>query len=175
MAERKIGDKVLRLVRGDITDMDVQAFVFDITEDAKLGSGYGGAIQQRGGIVIQKELDEIGSVPKGTAVMTEAGILKAERIIHVNGPKFREEGEEEMLRRTTTAALALAEEKGISQIAFPPIGTGLYQVPLDLCARVMVQTISEHLESTSSVKEVLLVALDNREHVPLEAAISKGA
>ena len=52
MIERKVGEKVIRLVTGDITDMDVEAFVFDITEDVKLGSGYGGAIQQRGGIAI---------------------------------------------------------------------------------------------------------------------------
>lgn len=172
MAERKIGDKVLRLVRGDITDMDVQAFVFDITEDAKLGSGYGGAIQQRGGIVIQKELDEIGSVPKGTAVATQAGILKAEHIIHVNGPKFREPGEEEILQRTVKAALTLADEKGITQLAFPPIGTGLYQVPFDVCMRVMVDTISGHLANGSGLEEVLIVALDNREYAPLESALS---
>ena len=41
MAEKKIGNKVLRLVRGDITDMEIGAFVFDITEDVKLGSGFG--------------------------------------------------------------------------------------------------------------------------------------
>jgi O-acetyl-ADP-ribose deacetylase len=175
MAERKIGDKVLRLVRGDITDMDVQAFVFDITADAKLGSGYGGAIQQRGGIVIQKELDEIDSVPTGTAIMTGAGILKAEHIIHVNGPKFREEDEEGKLRRTVKAALDLAEEKGITQLAFPPIGTGLYQVPMDMCTRVMIEAISSHLANGSSLTEVLLVALDNREYAPFAAAVSKGA
>ena len=45
MAEKKIGNKVLRLVRGDITDMEIEAFVFDITDDVKLGSGFGGAIQ----------------------------------------------------------------------------------------------------------------------------------
>ncbi len=78
MVERTISGKRLRMVRGDITDIEVEAFVFDITEDAKLGSGYGGAIQQRGGIVIQKELDAIGSVPTGEAVVTQAGVLKAE-------------------------------------------------------------------------------------------------
>ena len=78
MVERTIDGKRLRMVRGDITEVEVEAFVFDITEDAKLGSGFGGAIQQRGGIVIQKELDEIGSVPKGEAVVTQVGILNAE-------------------------------------------------------------------------------------------------
>ena len=175
MAEKQIGDKVLRLVRGDITDMEVEAFVFDITEDVKLGSGYGGAIQQRGGIVIQKQLDEIGSCPTGEAVVTEAGILKADWIIHANGPKFREEDEEAKLQKTVRAALTRADEKGIKRLAFPPIGTGLYQVPLDLCSRVMVDTIAEHLTNGSTLDEVLIVAPDPREFAPFKAKFEEGA
>ena len=175
MVEKKIGNKVLRLVRGDITDMEVEAFVFDITEDVKLGSGFGGAIQQRGGIVIQKQLDEIGSCPTGEAVVTEAGILKADWIIHANGPKFREEEEEAKLKKTVESVLARAEEKGIKRLAFPPIGTGLYQVPLDLCTRVMVDTISDHLANGSTLEEVLIVAPDNREFNPFKAKFEEGA
>ena len=175
MVERKIGDKSLRLVREDITEMEVDAFVFDITEDVKLGSGFGSAIQQRGGIVIQKELDEIGSCPTGEAVVTEAGILKADWIIHANGPKFREEDEEDKLRKTIQSALARAEEKGVKRLAFPPMGTGLYQVPLDLCSRVMVDTITEHLTNGSTLEEVLIVAPDNREFDPFKAQIQEGA
>ncbi len=175
MVERKIGNKTLRLVREDITEMEVDALVFDVTEDVKLGSGFGGAIQQRGGIVIQKQLDEIGSCPTGEAVVTEAGILKADWIIHANGPKFREEDEEGKLRKTVQSALARAEEKGVKRLAFPPIGTGLYQVPLDLCSRVMVETISEHLANGSSLEEVLIVAPDNREFDPFKAQIQEGA
>ena len=175
MVEKQIGDKVLRLVRADITETEVEAFVFDITEDVKLGSGFGGAIQQRGGIVIQKQLDEIGSCPTGEAVVTEAGILKADWIIHANGPKFREEDEEAKLRKTVQSALARANEKGVKRLAFPPIGTGLYQVPLDLCTRVMVDTISEHLANGSTLDEVLIVAPDNREFNPFEAKMKEGA
>jgi O-acetyl-ADP-ribose deacetylase (regulator of RNase III) len=175
MVERTIGDKRLRMVRGDITEMEVDAFVFDITEDAKLGSGFGGAIQQRGGIVIQKELDEIGSVPKGEAVVTQAGILNADYIIHVNGPKFREEDEKGKLERAVKSALARAEEQGMKQVAFPPIGTGMYQVPMDLCADVMVETISSHLANGSNLDEVLIVVQDPREITPFEAKIQEGA
>lgn len=175
MVERTVGGKRLRMVRGDITEIDVEAFVFDITEDAKLGSGFGGAIQQRGGVVIQKELDEIGSVPKGEAVVTQAGILKAEYIIHVNGPKFREEDEKGKLERTVSAALSRAEEKGIKHLAFPPIGTGMYQVPLDLCANVMVDTISRHLANGSTLEEVLIVVQDPREITPFEKKVQEGA
>ncbi len=154
--------------------MDIQAFVYDITADMRLGAGFGGAIQMRGGIVIQKELDKIGSCPTGEAVVTGAGILKADYIIHVNGPKFREEDEEGKLRMATKSALRRADEKGIKRLAFPPIGTGLYQVPLDLCARVMVDTITEHLRNDTSLEEVLLVAVDTREFEPFRRAMEKG-
>jgi O-acetyl-ADP-ribose deacetylase (regulator of RNase III) len=175
MMERKIGEKTIRLVRDDITLMEVEAFVHDIADDMKLGSGFGGAIQRRGGIVIQKELDDIGSCPTGEAVVTQAGILKAEYIIHVNGPKFREQDEEEKLRRATKSVLRRADEKGIKQLAVPPIGTGLYQVPMDLCVRVMVETITRHLQNNTTLEEVLLVTMDDREYGPFQKKLEEGA
>ncbi len=175
MVERRIGDAVIRLVRGDITDMDVEAIVFDITHDLKLGSGYGGAIAQRGGPSIQKELDGCPPLAVGDALVTKAGTMKTTFIVHVNGPKFHEENTEDKLRRTVDAALRRAEEKGITQLAFPPIGTGLYQVPLDLCARVLTDTVTGHLSNSSRLREVVLVALDSREEEPLAAALAKGA
>lgn len=76
----------------------------------------------------------------------------------------------------TRAALQRAEEKGIRQLAFPPVGTGLYQVPLDLCARVMVDTVEEYLKrGGGGLKEVLFVALDTREFKPLQAKIQGGS
>jgi len=175
MVERKIGDKVIRLVVGDITDMEVEAFVFDITEDVQLGSGYGGAITARGGKVVQDQLNEIGSCTTGEAVYTSAGKMKAEHIIHVNGPKFHEPETEAKLRKATKAALALADDKEIKQLALPPIGTGMYQVPIDLCAQVMTDEVSSHLAGETKIEEVLFVALNSREYTPFEASIQGGA
>ena len=175
MVQRKVGNKLIRLVKGDVTLQETDAFVFDITEDAKLGSGYGGAIMQRGGKVIQDELTAIGSCKTGEAIVTTAGELKAKHIIHVNGPKFHEPDTENKLRRATKAALARADEKGAKSIAFPPIGTGMYQVPMDLCARVMVETVEQHLKGKTSLEDVCFVAADPRELGPFKAQIAGGA
>ncbi len=171
MAERKIGERTIRLEVGDITEFEGDAFVFDITEDAKIGSGYGTAIANRAGKVVQDELDEIGTVPTGEAVVTSAGRLKVEYIIHTNGPKFFEADTEGKLRRATEACLQRADEKGMKRIAFPPIGTGMYQVDLGLCASVMVDAIAAHLQGETSLEEVVMVALNSREWQPLEAEI----
>ncbi len=176
MVERTIGNRVIRLVRGDIADLEVEAFAFDITADCQLGSGYGGAIAQRGGKAVQEELNAIGSLPTGEAVVTGAGKMKAGHIIHTNGPKFREPGTAEKLTMATKSVLRRADEKGITELALPPIGTGLYQVPLDLCASVMVDTVAEHLQNgQTSLEVVSFVALDSRELGPLQAKIEGGA
>ena len=169
MLERKIGDRTIRLVRDDITDMDVEAFVYDIRPDGQLDAGYGNAIAQRGGKIVQDTLNEIGSIAVGEAVITTAGKMKAKHIIHANGPKFMESQTEEKLRATTISALKLAEQNGITQLAFPPMGSGLYQVPLDVCARVLVDTVAEHLAGDTPLKEVLLVGIDDREIEPFQA------
>jgi len=176
MVERRIGNKVIRLVRGDITDLEVEAFAFDITSDCQLGSGYGGAIAQRGGKAVQEELNAIGTLPPGEAVVTGAGKMKAGYIIHTNGPKFREPETAEKLTRATESVLRRADEKGITELALPPIGTGLYQVPLDLCASVMVDAVAKHLQNgQTSLEVVSFVALDSREYKPLQAKIEGGA
>lgn len=172
--EKKVGNGVVRVVRGDITDMEVESFVYDIMEDAKLGTGYGGAITARAGKSVQDELDAIGRCPKGEAIITKAGKMSVKNIIHVNGPKFHEEDQEGKLKRAIKAALDLAEKNQLKQIALPPIGTGFYQVDLNLCARVTVETVSEHLKNNSGIKEVLLVALDTREFKPFETWLGKG-
>lgn len=175
MVEHKVGEKVVRLVRGDITDMEVEAFVFDITSDCKLGAGYGGAIAQRGGKEVQNALDAIGSLRTGEAAITPAGKMKAKHIIHTNGPKFNEPDTEKKLRSATLAALRVAAEHNIAQVALPPIGTGMYQVPQDLCARVMLDAVTEHLKGETSLQEVIFVALDTRELKPLQKTLEKGA
>ena len=175
MVVQTIGDRTIRLMRGDITDIDVEAFVFDIDENCELGSGYGGAIAARAGRTVQDELREIGRCAKGEVVITGAGKMKASHIIHVNGPKFHEPETEQKLRASVEACLECADDKGIAQIAFPPIGTGMYQVPLDLCASVMVKTLSGYLRGDTKLKEVIVVALNEREYRPFDAALQGGA
>ena len=90
------------------------------------------------------------------------------------GPKYLEPDTEAKLERATESALRLASENGITQIALPPIGTGLYQVPLDVCARVMLKTVEKHLAGETSLKDVAFVGLDSRELAPMEAQIKGG-
>lgn len=171
MTEKVIRGKTLRLVQGDITDLDVESFVYYARPDLKLGTGFGGAIAQRGGPSIQAELNGLGPLEAGEAVVTQAGNLKAKRIIHAVGPRHHEPDEEKKLRKAVRSALEAAEEAGLKQIAFPAMGAGFYGVSLDLCSKVLVEEIAAHLGNEARLSEVVVCVLDQRELKPFHARV----
>jgi O-acetyl-ADP-ribose deacetylase (regulator of RNase III) len=169
---RTVNKSVLRLVRADITTLEVEAIVFYARPNLALGSGFGNAIARRGGPSIKKELDQIGGIEVTDAVVTSAGNMKAKHIVHAAGPAFQEENLEEKLRATILNALKRAEEKGIRQIALPPMGTGFYGISLSVCSEVMVTTITEYLSNNTGFREVIICANDMREYKPFEARLA---
>ena len=71
-----IGNKTkLRLIRGDITERNVDAIVNAANSYLSHGGGVAAAIVKKGGRIIQEESDKIGHLPVGNAVMTTAGKL----------------------------------------------------------------------------------------------------
>jgi len=167
--ERKINNSTIRFVKGDITEVAADALVYYARSDLALGSGFGTAISMQGGRSIQDELNNLAPVNMGQSVVSSAGEMKVKYIIHAVGPKFMEENMEDKLRAAMSNALKQAEEKGIKSVVFPPMGTGFYGVPLDMCARVMNETITRCLEGETSLEEVIICLRDLREHKAFEA------
>jgi O-acetyl-ADP-ribose deacetylase (regulator of RNase III) len=162
----------VRLIKDDITDLEVDAFVFYAQPDLSLGSGFGTAISVRGGPTIQKELEELAPVATGEAVVSAAGNLKAKYIVHAVGPRFQEEDMEGKLRTTISNSLKRAEEKGIKRIALPAMGAGYYGIVVDLCSRVMLEVIKSHLEGETGIEEVVICVLDTRQYKSFKAALA---
>jgi O-acetyl-ADP-ribose deacetylase (regulator of RNase III) len=96
VSEILIGNKTkLRLIKGDITERNVDAIVNPANSYLSHGGGVAAAIVKRGGRIIQVESDRIGYVPVGNAVMTTGGKLACKTVIHVVGPRNGESKENE--------------------------------------------------------------------------------
>ena len=85
----KIHNSTIGVLKEDITLLEVQAFVFYASHDLKLGSGFGTAISMRGGSSIQEELDALAPVETTQVVITGAGKLPSDFILHAVGPRIQ--------------------------------------------------------------------------------------
>jgi len=155
-----INNSTIDLVEGDITELSVDAIVNPANAQLILGGGVAGAIKRKGGVSIQRECDQIGSIEVGQAVITTAGDLKAKHVIHAVGPMMGEGNEDEKLKNATLNSLKLAEEKKLQSIAFPAISTGIFGYPIDQCAKIMIQTTVDCLKSLDSELNVIFCLFD---------------
>lgn len=150
----KIGESLLELVEGDITQQDVDAIVNAANSSLLGGGGVDGAIHRAGGPRILEECRQIGGCPTGEARLTSGGNLKARYVIHTVGPVYKGGGhrEADLLASCYRESLKLASSKGLNSVAFPSISTGAYGYPLAEAARVALKTVIDYLAQHPEIK-----------------------
>jgi O-acetyl-ADP-ribose deacetylase len=164
----------IQIQQGDITEMDVDAIVNAANNDLMLGAGVAGAILRKGGESIQRECNEIGSIPLGYAAITGGGRLKARYVIHAASMGLGgERTTAKSLRTSTTHSLRLAAERGLKTIAFPAVGTGVSGFPMEQCAQIMLTEAAQHLQGETSLETVYFVLFDERARDTFQRTWSK--
>ena len=138
----------ITLVRGDITEQDVDAVVNAANSGLMGGGGVDGALLRAGGqqqLDARRELrDRIGSLPVGQAAVTDAGDLPARWVIHVVGPVWRpNENRSHLLASCYREALRVADEIGARTVAFPAVSAGIYGWPMASAADIAISTVRE--------------------------------
>ena len=152
----------IELVEGDITEQAVDAIVNAANSSLLGGGGVDGAIHRRGGPEILAECREIRrtrypqGLPTGQAVATTAGDLPAGWVIHTVGPVYaRSDDPPGELASCHLESLRVADELGVTTVAFPAISTGVYGYPLEEAASVALATVREAETQVAEVRFVL--------------------
>jgi len=151
----QIGQRVIELIEGDITEMETDAIVNAANAQLVLGGGVAGAIRAKGGPEIQAQCDRIGGTVVGGAVITGAGNLKAKHVIHAVGPHMGEGDEDLKLKNATINALKVADENGLKSLTFPAISTGIFGFPITRCAEIMLDATAEYLRGKTAIQRVV--------------------
>jgi O-acetyl-ADP-ribose deacetylase (regulator of RNase III) len=162
----------IKLIKGDITKLEVDAIVNAANTSLLGGGGVDGAIHRVGGKEILEECYKIrnkqGGCKVGDAVITNAGKLPCSYVIHTVGPKWNngKSRENELLSSCYFKSLEIAVEKNIKSIAFPNISTGIYGFPKDKAAVIAIETI----KSFQCVNEfnVYITCFDNENYALYE-------
>jgi len=159
-----LGGKV-HVVKGDITQQNVDVIVNAANSTLLGGGGVDGAIHAKGGPKILEACREIRrtsfprGLPTGEVVLTTGGQLPARHVIHTVGPITGVGGEPDAskLAACYRNSLALAANHGLRSIAFPAISTGAYGYPAELAASVVSETIESVLSAVTPVDHIRLV------------------
>lgn len=155
----QVGPSILELVEGDITHQDTDAIVNAANPTLLGGGGVDGAIHRAGGPSILQECRQIGGCPTGEARITNAGRLKAKKVIHTVGPVYHRDRETApaLLADAYRNSLRLAVEHGLRTVAFPSISTGAYGYPLEMAAPVALGAVIEFLREHPQIELVRFV------------------
>jgi O-acetyl-ADP-ribose deacetylase (regulator of RNase III) len=155
----RVGPADIYLERGDITEYEVDAIVNAANSELSMGAGVASAIKRKGGTIVEEEAARQGPVEIGDAVVTTAGNLPANYVIHaaVMGPDLRASAD--LVRRATLNSLRRAEELRLHSVAFPAFGTGVGRMAPKDSADAMVGALRSHFGEVaeSSLRKIYLV------------------
>jgi O-acetyl-ADP-ribose deacetylase (regulator of RNase III) len=130
-------------VRGNLLDEPVDAIVNAANGHLAHGGGVAGIISRAAGPAFQQECDFLikkqGPLATGSAVVTAAGKLPFKGVIHAVGPRQGEGDEEKKLFNALISAFNRAGEHGWQSVSFPAVSSGIFAVPLDICARAYLK------------------------------------
>jgi len=161
----------LRLLKGDITKIKAAAIVNAANTSLLGGGGVDGAIHRAGGPEILTACRAIrakqGGCPTGEAVITTAGKLPSEKVIHTVGPVWQggHKGEGKLLIACYHNSLKLAVANDLKTIAFPNISTGVYRFPKVKAAQIALKAVQDFGKVNEGlIEEVIFVCFDEENY-----------
>jgi O-acetyl-ADP-ribose deacetylase (regulator of RNase III)/ADP-ribose pyrophosphatase YjhB (NUDIX family) len=157
----KIKNTEIKIVKGDITTLAVEAIVNAANNKLEMGGGVAGAIKRKGGKEIEDEAIKKGPIEIGGATWTRGGKLPAKYVIHAATMGMDFKTDEIKIRNSCKKSLRVAEELKIKSIAFPALGCGVGGFPLLASAKIMAQEVFRHLkEEICGLKEIVFCLYD---------------
>ena len=166
MSEKNETSTRIELIKGDITQLSVDAIVNAANESLRTGGGVCGAIHSAAGPELEKECLALGGCKTGDAKITKGYKLPAKWVIHAVGPIWHggDRREDELLAGCYRNSLKLAEKHNIKTIAFPSISTGIYGFPIERAVKIAIREVKNFLEENTSVEKVAFVCFSKRDY-----------
>lgn len=159
MRQHDFAGVTVELIQGDITRQDdLDAVVNAANARLETGGGVAGAIHRAAGPALVAECRPLAPIAPGEAVITGAGDLPNERVIHCLGPVHGvDEPGDQLLASCYRRALELADAEGLESIGFPAISTGAFGYPMEDAAAVALETIAATAPRLEHVRRIRFV------------------
>lgn len=161
------GDRELLINISNLLEAPVKVIVNSANPELAHANGLSATILAAAGENLQVEstrlIQEYGQIDSGMAVYTTAGQLPYDAIIHAVGPQMGEGEELRKISQAVSRSLLLCEANEWNSIAFPAIGCGSGDIPIETCAQAFYRAITHFWDARSdSVVEKINLCLTER-------------
>ena len=136
---------MIEVVQGDIANLRASAILRPVSAEWDPVSSAARRIEIAAGPELLEQCGKLGDLPVGSAVLTGAGNLQADYIVHASVRSVDEQVSESTVYRAFQNALRRCVEWSIDSLAVPPLGTGAGNLDAEDAAAVMVPILLEHL------------------------------
>ena len=138
------------IMQGDLTEFSVDVMVNAANEKLNHSGGSAGIFSRKGCSIVQEEATKYvrraGKLTVGDAVLLmPAGNLPCKTIVHTFGPRWNagKVHEAAYLAKGVHNSLVEASKHNYTSIVFQVIRSGIFGVPIDVCAKAMMQGIKD--------------------------------
>jgi O-acetyl-ADP-ribose deacetylase (regulator of RNase III) len=145
------------VVEGSLSEARATAILRPVTSEWEAPTSAMRRLEMAAGPEVESQCRTLGELPVGTAVVTPAGNLPVEFLVHIVIRSVEEPVTPQGLRRALGNGLRRLAEWAIENVALPPLGTGAGNLDPEEAADVMVPTILEHMDASSYPESVQIV------------------
>ncbi len=130
-------------------------------------------LEQVAGPGLEAQCARLGELPVGSAVITPAGGLAAEFMVHAVIRSPEEAVTVSGVRRALRNGLRRLAEWAIAEVAMPPLGTGAGNLDAEESAAAMVPVLVEHAAASGSPARVVIVVETEYERQAFERELRR--
>lgn len=132
-------------------------------------------LELAGGAALFDQLKVAEPLPVGSAVVTSAGGLPVELLVHAIVSSPTERVTRDGVRRALRSALERARAWELAEVAIPPFGLGAGNLEVEVSAELLAEELTRHHRAAEFPRRVTLVAETPDEAAALEFAMQRSA
>ena len=164
---------MITVVIGELGDQSYEGLMRPVRSDMAPMTPAARDLGLRAGSAMTDRLDPLGIVPVGGAVITPAGDLAADFVIHAVIADPEEPQSTTTVQKAVRNGLRRAVDWGLVSLALPPMGLGVGNMGAEEAARVLVELLIDHLDEGHPPLELALIVGNEYEEAVFNTVIGE--